>query len=81
MITAMDQLDHPYNSIFHADNSDSAYKVLTDVGEVFAVFLQGLLKQHGLRGAPLLHLIAAEHGTSLRDQGGHGARQVVVILL
>lgn len=58
-----------------------AYKVLADVIEVFAVFLQRLLKQHGLRGAPLLHLIAAEHRTSLRNQGGHGFGQVIVVLL
>lgn len=49
-----------------------AYKVLADVIEILAVFLQSLLEQHGLRGAPLLHLIAAEHRAPLRHQGGHG---------
>ena len=58
-----------------------AYKVLADVIEVLAVFLQSLFEQHGLRGAPLLHLIAAEHRTTLRHQGGHGFGQVIVVLL
>lgn len=82
IITATGQLYQSTEQLnIHAENGNSTYKVLTDVCEIFAIFLQGLFKQHGLRGAPLLHLIAAEHGTSLRDQGGHGARQVVVILL
>lgn len=61
--------------------SRRAYKVLADVVEVFAIFLQSLFKQHGLWGAPLLHFVAAENWTPLRNQGGHGFGQVIVVLL
>lgn len=68
-----------HSSCFH--RIEEAYKVLTDVVEVLAVFLQSLLKQHGLRGAPLLHFIAAEHRATLGNQRGHGFGQVIAVLL
>ena len=57
------------------------YKVLADVVEVLAVLLQRLLEQHGLRCAPLLHLVPAQHRPTLWHQRGHGLSQVIAVLL
>lgn len=54
------------------------YKVLSDVVEVFSVFLQRLFEHGGLGGAPLLHLIPAEHGAPCWDQHAQSTGQVVV---
>lgn len=53
------------------------YKILLNICEVFAIFLQRLLKQICLRGAPLLHLVPAEDGSPLRHQRGDGPGHVV----
>lgn len=53
------------------------YKVLLNVGEVFAVLLQCLLEQVGLGGAPLLHFVPAENRSPLRHQCRDGPGHVV----
>lgn len=66
---------------FSSEEESRTHKVLADVVEVFAVLLQRLLEQHGLGGAPLLHLIPAQHRPALGHQAGHGLGQVVAVLL
>lgn len=55
------------------------HKVLPDIVEVFAVFLQRLLEQVCLWWAPLLHLIPAQHGPSLRNEHAQSAGQIITV--
>lgn len=57
------------------------HKVLANVIEVFAVFLQSFLEEHGFRSAPLFHLVPAQHRAPLRHQRRHGLGEVVAVLL
>ncbi len=57
----------------------ATHKILLDISEVFAVFLQSLLKQVGLRGAPLLHFIPAEDGPTLRHQSCDTSSHVIAV--
>lgn len=38
-------------------------EIVANVVEVFAVLVEGLLKEVRLRGAPLLHFVPTQHGT------------------
>lgn len=68
------QFDHPSASI-------NTYKVLLDVSEVFAVFLERFLEQVGFRCAPFLHFIPAEHRPTLGYQRCDGPCHVIAILM
>lgn len=62
-------------------NKTKTYKVLSDVVKVFPIFLQSLLKHGCFRGAPLLHLIPAEHWAARRNQHAQSAGQIVIMAM
>lgn len=68
------QFDHP-------SACRNTYKVLLDVSEVFAVFLERFLEQVGFRCAPFLHFIPAEHRPTLGHQRRDGPCHVIAVLM
>ena len=55
------------------------YEVLSDVVEVLPVLVERLLEEVGLAGAPLLHLVATQHGAARRHQRRQRLGRVVAV--